>query len=95
MATLYISEYQGIAATSQVPQEPSLATQTVAIGVSSVQSQPFSGQTRLVRIATDSICSIAIGANPTATTANPRMAANQTEYRGVMPGQVLAVISNV
>jgi len=50
----------------------------------------------MVRIHTDSICSIEFGANPTATTSTPRMVAGQTEYHGVPVGQsyMVAAITN-
>jgi orotate phosphoribosyltransferase len=47
-----------------------------------------------VRVHTDAICSIAYGANPTATINSFRMNANTTEYFGVNPGDKIAVISN-
>lgn len=101
MATLYITEYATVAtlpnATGQVPLEPPLAEQTVAIGGSSTPSNAFNASTKLVRLHCDTICSIEFGTAPTATTGNARMAANQTEYHGVPQGGVplkVAVISN-
>jgi len=99
MATLYIKEYQYVASTRQqsyvqIGQEPPVAEQTVAIGGASAQSAAFNANTQYVRLHTDAICSVAFGANPTATISNGRMAANQTEYFGVVPGQKLAVITN-
>ena len=93
MATLYITEYTDTQGTRPVPREPPAAEQTVAIGAAA-QSAPFGPNTHLIRVHADSICSVVIGGNPTATTSNGRMAANQTEYRGVSPGQILAVIAN-
>jgi len=106
MATLYIREYVGIGAASnatgigqallevQAGAEPAVTDQTVAISGSSAQSAAFNAKTYLVRIHTDSICSILFGANPTAAATNARLAANQTEYFIVQPGQKVAVISN-
>lgn len=94
MATLYITEYINIDGTRQVPTEPPLAEQTVSISASSVQSNPFNAQTSLIRVHTDAICSVLVGKNPTVTAASGRLAANQTEYRGVFPGQIMAVITN-
>jgi hypothetical protein len=97
VSTLYITEYYDIFGHAQVPLEPPVAKQTVAIGASSAQSAAFSPQTRIIRIHTDSVCSVSIGVGPTgptATATDARMAANQTEYRGVSPGQILAVITN-
>jgi hypothetical protein len=107
MSVLYISEYRGIAG-SRIPPtsadnisdslfvapEPPLAEQTVAIGAASAQSAPFSAETRFIRVHTDAACSILVGANPTATTAKKRLAADQTEYFGVRPGDRIAVIEN-
>jgi hypothetical protein len=105
MATLYVSEYKQIATVqnqqnyapvpAQAAQEPSLVDQTVAISGSSTQSAAFNNQTTLIRVHTDAICSIAIAANPTATTSTKRLAANTTEYFGVNGTQKIAVITNV
>lgn len=109
MATLYVSEYVAIANSgvalqgistplSKTPtpaaQEPSI-DQTIGISGSSTQSTVFSSTTTFIRVHTDSVCSIAIGLNPTATTSSKRMGANQTEYFGVYPQFKIAVIANV
>lgn len=106
MATLYIREYAGIGTGTnasgigssflevQAAVEPAVTDQTVSIGGASVQSSAFNAKTGLVRIHTDSICSIAFGANPTATATSARLAANQTEYFSVFPGHKVAVITN-
>lgn len=98
MAVLFISEYDNVARDNvgmvQAGQEPAIATQTVAIGGASAQSAAFNANTKFVRLHTDAICSVAFGANPTATASTARMAANQTEFFGVRPGQKVAVISN-
>ena len=101
MATVYITEYAGlmpspVGGQGQIPLEPPLAEQTVSIGGSSTASNAFNAQTRLIRIHTDAICSIEIGATPTATATTGRLAANQTEYRGVPVGASykIAVITN-
>lgn len=106
MATLYIREYVGTGmvgnATGQgqaflstpAPVEPGLADQTVAISAGSTASSAFNAKTNLVRLHTDAICSIAFGATPTASATTARMAANQTEYFIVLPGQKVAVITN-
>lgn len=105
MATLYVSEYRLLASVpsstnyapmpAQGPQEPPQAEYTVAISGSSTQGPLFGGFTALIRIHCDAVCSVSVGTNPTATTTNKRLAANQTEYFGVSPGQQIAVISNV
>ena len=100
MAVLFIAEYERLAVgpmgsgQSQIPQEPPIAEQTVAIGGASASSSAFNARTRFVRIHTDAICSIAFGASPTATDTTKRLAANQTEYFGVAPGLKVAVKSN-
>ena len=90
MSVLYITEYLDIDGARQIPREPALASQTVAIGSSSTTSQPFNAQTTVVRLHTDAICSVVIGpvgtasAPLTATIGSSRMAAGQTEYRGLV-----------
>lgn len=108
MAVLFIAEFQGLGAPSgnlqQSAQVPPVAQQTLAIGVGSVASNAFNARTQMIRVHTDAICSIAFGAapttpggtgsTPTATNTNMRLAANQTEYFAVYPGQIMAVITN-
>lgn len=100
MAVLYITEYAGlmpspVGGQGQIPMEPPLANQTVAIGTV-LSSSAFNAGTRLIRIHADAICSVLIGTAPTATTSTGRMAANQTEYRGVPPTGTykISVITN-
>jgi hypothetical protein len=58
-------------------------------------SAPFGPNTSLIRIHTDTVCSVWVTtAGTSATTNNARMAANQTEYWYVHPGQILSVIAN-
>jgi len=75
--------------------EPPLAEHKITYG-SSTQSAAFNAKTRLIRIYTDSICSIELGTNPTATTSTGRMVAGQTEYHGVTSntGMMVAAITN-
>lgn len=108
MASLYVTEYQGIGqvdpggaegtsffATAQAPKGPSLVEQKLTISGVSTQSAAFNRFTKLVRLHTDVVCSISIGgANPAATTSSARLAANQTEYFSVDPGDKVAVITN-
>jgi hypothetical protein len=101
MATLYITEYIDIDGSRQVPREPPIAQQTVAIGGSSTASAQFNSQTSVIRIHTDAICSVLVsqlvGGNPVAATAaSGRLALGQTEYRGVPTGggYVISVITN-
>jgi hypothetical protein len=95
MAALYISEHNaGASAGLPLVRWPALATQVVAIGGGSQQSNPFGGGTRIIRVHSDVVCSIFIGPNPTATTLHPRFSANQTEYMEVNAGDQIAVIAN-
>ena len=98
MAKLYIREYGNVgylpAGAAQIGAEPGVDQIPVAIGGGSLQSAAFDGGTRMVRIHTDAICSIAFGVNPTATVNSARMAAGATEYFAVASGSKIAVISN-
>lgn len=101
MTVLYITEFasQGMdnyGRAIQVGKVPPLAEQTVSISGSSTASSAFNAATNMVRIHTDSICSIEFGTAPTATTSTARLAANQTEYFTVPNGQSykVAVITN-
>jgi hypothetical protein len=97
MAFLYIDEYAhmgqqtvgpgNISATYLIP----VATQKVVNTGASTQSAALQATTKVVRLHADSICSFLAGANPTATTGNTRLAANQTEYFGVTPGSNLKI----
>jgi hypothetical protein len=89
MAVLYITEHA-----SQVrdlagylvqgtPAYPATAEQTVAIGAGSVQSNALNASTTIVEIVADTVCSIAVGANPTATATNRRIPANVPVQIGV------------
>lgn len=101
MAVLYVTEFNGQGLDNNgrsipVAEQPPTAEQHVSIGGSSTASSAFNNNTRLIRLHTDAICSIEIGASPTATTTTARMAANQTEYFTVpgSSGYAVAVISN-
>ena len=104
MAILYISEYLNMARDQHwqsvpVGEEPAIASQIVAIGGASVQSNPLNAKTRFVRLHCDAICSYKTGADPVATTTDARMANPQTEYFGVEKlaveaGLKIAVIAN-
>ena len=101
MGILYITEFAQLAPAGapggwgQVPLQPALAEQKITYSTTT-QSAAFNAKTRMVRIHTDSICSIEFGTNPTATTSTGRMAAGATEYHGVPVGQnyMVAVITN-
>lgn len=95
MTLLYITEYPGTGYDHgggvAVANTPAITTQIVNNTGGSAQSAAFNANTRLVRLETDSICSFLFGTNPTATTADPRMAANQTEYFTIQPGNGMKV----
>lgn len=98
MGKLYVSEFGELAiGRAQAMALPPLRTQIVDYsGTSAKTTQAFGENTRMIRVHTDSICSIAVGpqATITATTTDQRMAADQTEYYGVSPGQGIAGITN-
>lgn len=99
MATLYVTEFQFQHVDQGRPVPCAfgapITNNNIAITGGSLQSNPFSANTFLIRVHSDAICSILVGTNPTVSTSDARMAANQTEYFGVQPGQIIAVISNV
>ena len=102
MAKLYLTEYVGAGRYygGSVPvadvggwKENAASPMTVSSGA--VGSSIFSTNTHLIRVHTDAIASIIVGPSPlTATANNARLAANQTEYYYVEPGQILSVIAN-
>ena len=102
MAKLYVTEYPDLPGafatyTPQVVRDPPIVDQApVAIAATAAPSAAFNARTRIVRLHTDVVCSIAIGpsATTTATANSARLAANQTEYRMVIPGHVVSVITN-
>jgi len=99
MATLYISEAVGINADANgfIPplmQLPPVAEQTVAIGATSAQSAAFGSNTNMIRLESDTACSVSVGVNPTATASKMRLAADSPEYFRVASGHKIAVIAN-
>lgn len=94
MATLYITEFAVMSLAAMAPQTPPVAEQDVAIGGSSVASNPFNASTRFIMVNCDAACSLAFGSAPVAVTTAHRMAANETRFYGVQPGQEVAVIAN-
>lgn len=92
----YVSEFYLTADSGvQVARQPSLVDQApVSVSATSAQSAAFSGDTKLIRIECDTIVSFVIGANPTATASNARMAASAPEYFQVKAGQIVAFITN-
>ena len=102
MPSLYIAEYEQIVDTTVgkaiAPQCPPHAEQKLTISGVSAPSAALHARTKFVRLHSDAVCSVAFSndpaATPTASAANARLAANQTEYFGVFPGTKLAVIQN-
>lgn len=104
MAKLYVTEFSKNAhmwaggetiSAPQADDNPAYVEQVpVVIGAGNLVSAAFGGATRLIRVHTDVICSIAIGSAPVADVNTMRMAAGQTEYFGVKPGHKIAVIAN-
>lgn len=101
MAKLYVTEYQdlprdakGIAIVAGNEEDGGGVDQVVDFTAGATQSAAFAADTKFVRLHTDAICSLAFGANPTATTSKKRMAANTTEYYGVRGGQKVSAIVN-
>ena len=92
MGKLYVAEYAQ--SDWSTATEPPLAEQTVTFAASVQCSNAFHASTRLVRIHTDTICSIKFSDDPTALTSHKRLAANQTEYFGVQGGYKVAAINN-
>ena len=108
MSTLYIAEFASIAASLSgfggipVSAPPTVVQGTLTVGGTVAVSGSFGGSTRMVRLCSDVVCSIAwqtvaqnaAGTNPTATTNDMRLPANVPEYFMVTPGFKLACISN-
>ena len=89
MATLFVTEYaraarDGDGRTLPTGEEPAIATQTISLGASSASiAANLNASTRLVRLHTDAACSFVFAKTPTATTDDARLAADQSEWRGV------------
>lgn len=106
MANVSITEFQGLGYVAsgtdgmsfKVPaQAPYYSTVTVVeqpLMTSAGTSPAFGQYSRLVRVHTDAPIKVSIGGAPGATSASPRLAANQTEYFSVNPGDKLAWITS-
>ena len=98
MAFIYVNEstelrvYQGGGA--QVIELPAVAAYQVANAGASTQSAAFNAKTKIIEVHSDSICSILVGLNPTAVTTQGRMAAGETRYYRVNPGDKIAAVLN-
>lgn len=93
-----ITEYQNLGLDSlgaliAVGMEPARVVQQVTEGAASVAcAADFLDTTRFVRIHTTAPIRVAFGKTPTASATSQRMAANATEFFGVLPGIRVAVI---
>lgn len=97
MTKAYVTEYGDATGGGaiQVAQGPAIRTQIVdySAGVAAT-ALPFTENTRIARVHVDSICCVAEGTAPVAsTTTSKRMSADSTEYWGVRPGDKLSFIT--
>ena len=100
--TLHISEYNAIHKTNvgddpaigdgvaQTIKEPSVTTQAKDF-TTATQSDAFNSSTRIIRVASNTLCYIAFGANPTATATSMLLPAFGVEYFGVNGGDKISV----
>jgi hypothetical protein len=98
MAVADVSEYMFLARDGRndviaTGAEPHQAHQQVVIGAEA-KTAAFQDQTRFVRVHVDAACRIAFGSAPTASSASKRMAANSTEFFGVIPGHKISFITS-
>lgn len=96
MATLYIKEFAELARDAKgnvIPAglEPPVAEQVEAIGATSSQSNTLNAATRFVEIVTDANCHYKVGDDPEASTSTAYMAAGQSKFFGVQPGQSMKI----
>jgi hypothetical protein len=98
-AFLYVTEYYaGNYAGIQAPLTPPVVRQARIdfSGGGSFQSPAFSGDTRMIEVTCDSVCSVVVGGqNPIATVNDSRFYIGRVAYFIVTPGDKLAVIANV
>ena len=99
---LDITEYASLArdasgGTVLTGLEPSRVVQQVAVGATSAQSQPMSDVTRFVRLHSDVACRVKFAVSAAGVVADQscqRIGAGGTEFFGVAPGTVIAVIES-
>ena len=101
MGKLYVSEFTGLAATTQsdsVPLLPGTSSGDQVVSyTTATPSVAFKSTTQWVEIETDSICSIVFSPSATpiaATTSNMRMQAGDRLIRKVSPGDQVSAITN-
>lgn len=90
-----IFEMGGLGLWGRAPIRPSgwVAKQSGVVGASSTKSSAVTGGTAMVSIQTDEACHIALGADPTATTSDFKLAAGDTADFGIEPGHKVAWIA--
>lgn len=93
-ASCYVSEAPFTSIYYQAVPLPAIANQKITVSGTSAQSSAFNALAYIIRINCDVTVSIAVGANPTATSAGLRIPANQTEYFVVTPADKVAFITN-
>jgi len=101
MTKAYIEEYAfmaqaGLGQIFQAGTQPPVTTpQVVDYTSGAAASAAFNAKTNFIRVHVDSICSYRVStAGTAATTSYSRMAANQTEYFAVQPGDKINFITN-
>lgn len=90
----HISEYSYISQMAdgqraQAILEPAIATQKITFTTTSTQSSAFASGVRVIRVVCTAKTHFEIGANPTASNADPFLAANTPEYFGVSSSTLL------
>lgn len=98
-ATLYITEFPaGVSPagtqTAQMPGQPAVTTQAIALSGASALSAAFNAKTHAVLLTCDEGCSVVFGTGPTATTSDTLLQQGVPYYFGVAPGDKVAVIAN-
>jgi hypothetical protein len=94
MATLEI--WETVRASSGLPVirlDDRVVAQDVDFTAGATQSAAFGEATSIIALRSDVNCAIAIGANPTATTADYPLTANTLTWVEVAPGAKLSVIA--
>lgn len=101
MTLLNIVEFREIQSypttdTAQIVKAAVVTTQEITPSGTSTTCVAFNGNTQIVRLCADTTCGIAWGVATatiaTAVATSMRLIADQPEYFGVQPGQLLAVI---
>ncbi len=97
MADLYIAEYSTLPAMTggqpMIAPEPAVTTQKVTYSTAA-QSAAFNVKTRYIAVTSPGIFSYAVSDNPTATTNDFRIPADQIIFMAVTPGHRISAITN-